>query len=119
MFSFYNNTIPAPPLGDGRKEADSCILIPMATTTKKQNTFMSTPLQDSSLADVPGVGAVACARLNEAGIISSEQLMGHFLISNRSAVIMTQWLTVSGVRAQEAGKIAAALECKARATVSI
>jgi hypothetical protein len=92
---------------------------PQENTTKKNATFLSAPLQDSALRDVPGVGDVAFARLSEAGIESAEQLMGHFLISKRNPATMTHWLTSSGVRAQEAGKIAAALERKARATVSI
>ncbi len=89
------------------------------TTTKKHNTFMSTPLQDCNLCDVPGVGDVAHAKLVAAGISTPEQLMGHFLISNRDHNTMTQWLTKSGVRTQEALKIATALETKGRATVAV
>ena len=80
---------------------------------------MSTPLQDCHLSDVPGVGEVACAKLIEAGVGTPEQLMGHFLISNRNYSTMTQWLIASGVRAQEAAKIAAALDRKGRATVAV
>jgi hypothetical protein len=92
---------------------------PDATTTKKHNTFMSTPLQDCHLSDVPGAGDVACAKLIEAGVCTPEQLMGHFLISNRNHSTMTQWLVASGVRAQEAAKIATALDRKGRATVAV
>ena len=88
-------------------------------TSKKQNTFLSTPLQDCSLSDVPGVGEVARAKLIEAGVGTPEQLMGHFLISKRNHTTMAQWLMVSGIRTQEAVKIASALDRKAAATVAV
>ena len=80
---------------------------------------MSTPLQDCNLGDVPGVGDVACARLMEAGVHTSEQLMGHFLINSRNPHTITRWLLELGIRAQEAGKIATALERKGRGTVAV
>lgn len=92
---------------------------PVASTTKKQSTFFSTPLQDTSLHDVPGVGPVAHARLVAAGIGSSVQLMGHFLLLNRSEDAMAQWLLAVGVRVQEAGKIVAAIERKGRVMVAV
>ena len=92
---------------------------PVTNTSKKQNTFLSTPLQDCSLSDVPGVGEVARAKLIEAGVATPEQLMGHFLIAKRNHGIMTQWLMASGIRTQEAVKIASALDCKAAATVAV
>ena len=90
------------------------------TTTKKFNTFISTPLQDIALPDIPGVGPVAHARLVAAGVVSSEQLMGHFLLANRGEDEMRKWLVEEvGVRAQEAGKIVAALAQKGRVVVSV
>jgi hypothetical protein len=89
------------------------------TTTKKHATFLSTPLQDSGLLDVPGVGEVAGARLADAGVDSAEQLVGHFLVGRRCPAAMTRWLLGAGVRAQEAGKIVGAVERKARMVVTI
>ena len=89
------------------------------TTTKKHATFLSTPLQDTGLQDVPGIGSVSYAHLTEAGISTSQQLMGHFLVTNRDVSAMTQWLQAAGVRAQEVGKIVDALEKKARVMVAI
>lgn len=92
---------------------------PVTNTSKKHNTFLSTPLQDCSLSDVPGVGDVARAKLIEAGVCTPEQLMGHFLISKRDHAAMTQLLIGSGIRTQEATKIASALESKGAATVAV
>ena len=92
---------------------------PVANTSKKHSTFLSTPLQDCSLSDVPGVGEVARAKLIEAGVATPEQLMGHFLISKRDHTIMAQWLMASGIRTQEAVKIASALDRKAAVTVAV
>ena len=92
---------------------------PSTTTTKKHATFLSTPLQDSALLDVPGVGEVAGARLASAGVESAEQLVGQFLVCRRCPEAMARWLTGVGVRAQEAGKIASAVEKKARMVVAI
>lgn len=89
------------------------------TTTKKHNTFMSTPLQDCALSDIPGVGDVARARLIAAGVETPEQLVGHFLVGKRDTRAMTHWLLTAGVRAQEVGKIVAALEKKVRVTVAV
>jgi hypothetical protein len=92
---------------------------PETTTTKKHNSFMSTPLQDCTLCCIPGVGEVAHQRLISAGVSTPEQLMGHFLLANRDYRTMTRWLLAAGVRAQEAVKIASALERKGRAVVSV
>ena len=91
----------------------------ITTTTKKQNTFISTPLQDCALHDVPGVGDVAHARLVGAGVETAEQLVGHFLVSKRDPQAMTQWLLAAGVRVQEVNRIVAALEKKVRVTVAV
>ena len=88
------------------------------TTTKKQSTFISTPLQDSTLSSVPGIGDVAAARLAAAGVTTAEQLVGHFLVCRRCPDTMARWLQAAGVRAQEVGKIVAGLEAKARMTVA-
>ena len=89
------------------------------TTTKKQNTFLSTPLQDCTLHDIPGVGDVSHARLVGAGVETAEQLMGHFLIGKRDPHAMTHWLLAAGVRVQEVNRIVAALEKKVRVTVAV
>ena len=80
---------------------------------------MSTPLQDCALSDIPGVGDVARARLIAAGVETPEQLVGHFLVGKRDTRAMTHWLLTAGVRAQEVGKIVAALEKKVRVTVAV
>jgi hypothetical protein len=92
----------------------------MLNTTKKHASFLSTPLQDCALGEVPGVGPVAHARLVAAGVSTAEQLMGRFLLCGRCEDAMVQWLMgMGGIRAQEAGKIAAALERKGAVTVAV
>ena len=83
------------------------------TTTKKFNSFISRPLQDCSLNDVPGVGAASRAKLIDARLDTPEKLMGMFLISSRDPQQMKHWLISSCLlRAQEAGKISEALHRK-------
>ena len=51
------------------------------TTTQKNSTFQSTPLQDvKKLTDVPGVGPKSAEKLKEANIDSAVKLMGQFLV---------------------------------------
>ena len=88
-------------------------------TTKKFNTFISTPLQDCMLNDIPGIGDIARSRLTGAGVETAEQLVGHFLVGKRDPQAMTHWLLAVGVRMQEANKIVAALDKKVRVTVTV
>jgi hypothetical protein len=90
------------------------------TTTKKQNTFLSTPLQDSTLHDVPGVGPASHAQLTEAGVRSAQQLVGQFLVCDCDRDAMARWLADGvGLRVQEAGRIVDAVERKAKAMVTV
>lgn len=83
------------------------------TTTKKFNSFISRPLQDCTLSDVPGIGMSSLTKLLEAKIETPEKLMGMFLLLSRDPQRMKQWLTLHcSIRAQEAGKISEALEKK-------
>ena len=83
------------------------------TTTKKHNTFISTPLTAvTSLTMVPGVGTVTLQRLAKAGILHPQQLVGHFMVLNRDATAMISWLKQSGVRQREADTIVNALVVK-------
>ena len=81
------------------------------STTKKRNTFISTPLTAvTSLTMVPGIGTVTLVTLSKVGIISPQQLVGHFMVLNRDAAAMTSWLKQScGVRQREADTIVEAL----------
>ncbi len=53
------------------------------TTTKKFNTFISRPLQDCSISDIPGVGVSSLTKLLEADFDTPEKLMGMFLLYSR------------------------------------
>jgi hypothetical protein len=90
----------------------------MATTinnTKKFNSFISRPLQDCSLSDVPGVGKSTLEKLFAANIDTPEKLMGMFLMSGRDAKKIKDWLTsVCCIRAQEASRMSEALDRKTR-----
>lgn len=91
------------------------------TTTKKFDSFIATPLQDNSdLRCVPGVGDVALQKLKAANIDTAEQLVGHFMLLKRDVPRMVSWLKdVCEVRAQEANKIAEALDRKASRIVAL
>jgi hypothetical protein len=53
------------------------------STTKKFNTFVSRPLQDCTLSDVPGVGVSTLHKLVAAGINTPEKLIGMYFMNNR------------------------------------
>ncbi len=90
------------------------------TTTKKFNTFLSRPLQDCSISDIPGVGISSLAKLLETGIDSPEKLMGMYLVHGRDTQKTKHWLISNcSIRAQEAGKISAALDRKSQSTVTM
>jgi hypothetical protein len=92
----------------------------MGETTKKFDDFMSRPLQDCDIKNVPGVGDVALAKLKDANIDTAEKLIGHFLLLGRDTDKMSQWLKdVCEVRSQESGKIAEALQKKAAKIVTL
>ena len=83
-------------------------------TTKKRECFLSTPLQAvSSLLQVPGVGPVTLERLTQAGISTPQQLVGQFMVLNRSTVAMVSWLKhACSVGGREANIVAEALFSK-------
>jgi len=83
-------------------------------TTKKRECFLSTPLQAvSSLLQVPGVGPVTLDRLTQAGISTPQQLVGQFMVLNRSTVAMVSWLKhACSVGGREANIVAEALFAK-------
>jgi len=83
-------------------------------TTKKRECFLSTPLQAvSSLLQVPGVGPVTLERLTQAGISTPQQLVGQFMVLNRSTVAMVSWLKhACSVGRREANIVAEALFAK-------
>ena len=88
------------------------------TTTKKFNTFISRPLQDCSLNDIPGVGKTSLAKLLDAQMDTPEKLMGLFLVSSRDTQRMKHWLVSNcSIRAQEAVKISEALERKSQSAM--
>ena len=82
-------------------------------TTKKFNTFISRPLQDCSLSDVPGVGKSSLEKLFASNIDTPEKLMGMFLLSNSDPPKMKNWLVSSClIRTREANTICEALHRK-------
>jgi hypothetical protein len=88
------------------------------TTTKKFNTFISRPLQDSTLSDIPGVGKSSLLKLLSMSMDTPEKLMGLYLFSNRNPETVKLWLiTNCTIRAQEAGKISEAIDKKAQASM--
>ena len=83
----------------------------MDNTTKKQATFLSTPLNAiTSLNQVPGIGVVTLDRLSKCGISNPWQLIGQFMLLNRDKKEMTDWLqSECSVRQREGDVIAEAL----------
>lgn len=85
----------------------------MLNTTKKFDSFISKPLRDTKLVDVPGVGDVAASKLRDANIDTSEKLVGQFLVLGRDGDRMADWLRCAcGIRVQDAAAITRALEVK-------
>ena len=84
------------------------------TTSKKFNTFISRPLQDSVLNDIPGVGQTSLLKLLQNKMDTPEKLMGVYLLNSRSPERMKHWLISNcSLRSQEASKISEAMDKKA------
>jgi len=84
------------------------------TTTLKMNNFLSRPLRDATLSDVPGVGPATLAKLKAANIETATQLVGHFLLTGSDTAVTSRWLKdACEVRETEAVKVAEALHTKA------
>ena len=86
----------------------------MNTTSKKQATFLSTPLSSIvSLNQVPGVGAVTLEKLVKMGFSTPAKLLGQFMVLEKDPRAMNNWLESDcGIRAREAGMISEALLAK-------
>ena len=83
-------------------------------TTLKMNPFLSRPLRDATLSDVPGVGPATLAKLKAANIETATQLVGHFLLTGSDTAVTSRWLKdACEVRETEAVKVAEALHTKA------
>jgi hypothetical protein len=81
------------------------------TTTKKRDAFLSRPLCDCALRDVPGVGETAHDKLVQ-WVQTPQQLLGHFMLHGPEATL--RWLQDDcAIRAQEANRINDALALKA------
>jgi hypothetical protein len=88
------------------------------STTKKFNSFVSRPLQDCTLSDVPGVGVSTLHKLVAAGINTPDKLIGMYFMNNREPELMKAWLvTQCAIRSQEAIKISEALDRKSKAAM--
>ena len=89
------------------------------STTQKLNTFLSRPLRDCALREVPGVGEVAHDKIVAASEIdTAEKLIGQFLLLGRERSQL--WLRdACGVRSQEAQRITDALQSKTERLVCV
>ena len=54
---------------------------PPSTTTQKHQNFVTNPLGNKTVTDVPGIGDVLGGGLKKKGISSARQLLGHYLIA--------------------------------------
>ena len=92
---------------------EKLLMASTTTTTQKLNTFLTRPLRDCALTDVPGVGPVGHAKLVDASEIRTpEQLLGQFMLLGPER--MRRWLEDAvEIRGQEAQRISDALSAKA------
>ena len=67
-------------------------MAPTQTTTFKSKRFMSTPLRDCELKEVPGVGPVTLQKLKDHKIDTAHKLVGHFLAMGKNGDKMEKWL---------------------------
>jgi nucleotidyltransferase/DNA polymerase involved in DNA repair len=86
----------------------------METTTKKRSAFLSTPLNAvTSLTQIPGVGTATLEKLTKAGISTPSQLLGQFMLLNKSPEAMSDWLRLAcNIRQREGSAMAEALFAK-------
>ena len=103
--------------GYGSSSAGTLSHQPASTmsTSVAHEYFMSTPLQDISLDQVPGVGDKTSPKLRAASISSAEALFGYFLYVGRDEESFRDWLKADriGVHGATAKRLYDAMRDKA------
>ena len=64
----------------------------MTTTTKKHRDFVSEPIKQKHVTELPGIGKVLGERLEEKGFNKARKLMGQFLILGEDKKEFMDWL---------------------------
>ncbi|KAK6317628.1 hypothetical protein J4Q44_G00130280 [Coregonus suidteri] len=54
-----------------------------STTSQKHRNFVSEPMGNRSVRDVPGIGPVQGRRLEDKGVPRADQMLGQYLVSGR------------------------------------
>ncbi|KAK6317627.1 hypothetical protein J4Q44_G00130270 [Coregonus suidteri] len=54
-----------------------------STTSQKHRNFVSEPMGNRSVRDVPGIGPVQGRRLEDKGVTRADQMLGQYLVSGR------------------------------------
>ncbi|KAL0994927.1 hypothetical protein UPYG_G00129470 [Umbra pygmaea] len=72
------------------------------TTSQKHRNFVSEPMGNRSVRDVPGIGHAQGRRLEEQGISRADQLLGRYLMSGRDQVLFQKFLkNATGANAKQ------------------
>lgn len=67
----------------------------MSTTSQKHRNFVSEPLKEKAVTELPGVGAVYAKRLVDAGFDYAYQVLGQFLIMKMDAELFEEWFIMT------------------------
>lgn len=62
-----------------------------STTSKKHRQFVSEPMGDKPVTELPGVGPVLAAKLTEAGFDKAYVVLGQFLVLKKDLELFEMW----------------------------
>ncbi|XP_010896520.2 barrier-to-autointegration factor B [Esox lucius] len=75
---------------------------PPPTTSQKHRNFVSEPMGNRSVRDVPGIGSAQGRRLEEKGVARADQMLGQYLVSGRDQDRFQNYLKgASGANAKQ------------------
>ncbi|XP_054270005.1 barrier-to-autointegration factor-like [Macrosteles quadrilineatus] len=65
---------------------------PSSTETKKHRRFVSEPMGDKDVTELPGIGEVLGGRLRDEGYCEASQVLAQFLRLNKDKAAFQRWL---------------------------
>ncbi|XP_074503364.1 barrier-to-autointegration factor-like [Sebastes fasciatus] len=76
----------------------------MSSTSQKHREFVKEPMENKSVAFLPGIGKTLGRRLEQQGFDKAMVVLGQFLVLNEDRERFTEWLKdTSGANSRQAG----------------
>ncbi|VDN96010.1 unnamed protein product [Rodentolepis nana] len=74
------------------------------STSQKHRNFVSEPIGDKSVMDLPGVGEVIGTRLKKKGYNMAYNVLGQYLLLNKDEELFIDWMKITSSANQKQAK---------------